>query len=260
MVRKFNKWLLVLSVALFSYIGFLLVTFPAVTAWHLVKSSQLPIQFSGISGSIWSGSAETMSVSSGKGIVTFPDVRWQLNPQALLKGELYINLQIGSATLPLEASGNIVATQNSLELNTTVVTTSAQWIINRMGNQIPGQVTGNVTIQLNKLVLTKQGCTEFSGNGVFKESQFIGVLGRFDLGNSTAEFSCKNHEIVANIQQRSAMLKSEGNFKMNIQRNYTFVGNVLPDASLPKSTKRLFQLLGQPDDNGYIPVRFYGRL
>ena len=71
--------------------SFLLTSFTQLPANLLVKvlPANLPFQIDGISGTLWHGAANSLSFQQWQ----FNQVRWQLKPAALLKGQLAIQLQ-----------------------------------------------------------------------------------------------------------------------------------------------------------------------
>ena len=260
MLRKKGKLAFIAIIALVSYGGFLIANFPASNAWSYLSNRQLPVQLSGISGTIWSGAVDKVIIKTRQQPIILPQVTWHLQPTALLQAKLSASLTVGSATTPIEGSGYLVIDRQTLMLNNLTLDTTAPWLMAFSKSAFPINTTGNVSVQINRAEFNRQGCLAITGKSKLENSQLSSPFGEFDLGDSLAVLSCQNHKLVADINQNSSMFKSQGNFLIGMDKKYRFTGKTTPDASLPKEIKQGLSLLGRPDNRGRYPLKFSGSL
>ncbi len=261
---KIGKAILLTTVGLVSYSGFLIANIPAEKVWQYLPTGQLPVTISGITGTPWSGAAENVTLTVSQKALTLPSVRWQIEPASLLKGEVQASVSLGNAASPVEARGSVVINRQTLTLNNIELDTTAQWLLAATGaadhGQIPGEVKGRVFLDLDELTINDKGCLNIHGNAELTNSGLASPIGQFDLGNSTAELSCQNRNLIARVKQKSTIASSYGDFQIGMNGRYTFTGKMTPDASLPDAMKNGLSLLGRPDEGGAYPLRFRGSI
>ncbi len=256
--KKIGKITLLSVVGLISYSGFLVANLPAEALWQYLPTDRLPIKPANISGTVWSGAAESVTVAVSRQSLMLPSIYWQVEPASLLKGNLKIDVELGDLTKAFEGSGTVTLGRHSVNLKNLELNTTAQWLASAINHQMPGDLTGNVRLQVDDLTVNDQGCTGFTGNAELVSSQLRSAFGQFDLGNSTAELSCQNQKFIARINQESSMVSGDGKFMAGINGHYSFTGKLTPDSSLPEAIKNGLNLLGKPDSNGNYPLSFKG--
>ncbi len=256
--RKIGRIALLSTIGLVSYSGFLIANMPAEKLWQYLPTDQLPVQPTGISGTPWKGSAESIMLTVSRKPLVLPSIRWQIDSTALFRGELKVAVELGNAASPIEGEGIVTLDQQTLTLENLELDTTAQWLVSATGGKVPGELSGNVFLQLDELVLNNSGCTQLRGDGEWTSSRLSSPFGQLDLGNSTAELSCQNKNLVAKVNQKSPIINSYGDFQIGTSGRYTFTGRMTPDASLPDTMKQGFSLLGSADSNGAYPLKFRG--
>lgn len=258
--KKLGKIILFSTIGLVSYSGFLITNMPAGKLWQYLPTDHFPVQPTGISGTLWSGSAESMAISLSREPLILPSIRWQIKPVSLLEGKLKVDMSMGSAASVIEGEGIITISQQAVKLEDVELDTSAQWLVSATGDQVPGDLTGNVMLQLDELVVDDKGCIQINGDAEMTNSQLVSAFGRFDLGNSTAELSCQNQQLVARVNQKSSIISSYGEFQIGTSGRYTFTGKMTPDSSLPEPISKGLSMLGRPDSKGAYPLQFRGSI
>lgn len=258
--KKTGRIALLSVVGLISYSGFLVANLPAEKLWQYLPTDQLPIKPAGFSGTIWSGATESVTLTTPRQTLILPSVRWQIKPASMLKGKLEVDVELGALTSAIEGSVTVTLSQHSVHLERVELNTTAQWLASAIHHQIPGDLVGNVQLQVDRLTINEQGCTELTGSAELANSQLQSAFGLFDLGNSTAKLSCREQQFIARINQRSSMVSSESEFKVGMNGSYSFTGKVTPDSSLPETIKEGLNLLGKPDGNGNYPFFFKSSL
>ncbi|WBA82065.1 type II secretion system protein N [Endozoicomonas sp. GU-1] len=257
---KTGKVILLSTLGLVSYSGFLIANMSAATVWQYLPTRQLPVNISGITGTLWSGAAESVTLTVLRKPLALPAIRWQIEPASLLKGEVQVSVELGNAASPVEGQGTVVINRQTLTLNNVELDTTAPWLLaslqdTTVGN-IPGEVQGNVLLELDELILNDKGCVNINGNAALTNSGLTSPSGQFDLGNSTAQLSCQNRSLIARVTQTSSIINSYGDFQLGTSGRYTFTGKMTPDASLPAPMKQGLAFLGQPDSNGAYAFSF----
>ena len=255
---KAVKWIFYTVLGLFSFCGFLLANLPAQTLWQYLPHDR--VELKGISGTPWSGMVESLLINSTKSPLLLPAVRWQMDLSQLLQGKLVFNVHIGGAALPVNGYGTIMATQAALTLENVAFDTTAQWLVNASGQPLPASVAGNVFLQLDELTVNNTGCLSINGEAQLAQSQLESTLGKFDLGNTTANLNCQGGELVAQIIQSSSLFKSQGNLRIGINGRYAFVGNIRPKESMPVSLRKGLNMFVSADASGSYLLNFRGVL
>ncbi len=257
---KIGKVILLSTVGLVSYSGFLIANMPAERVWQYLPTEQLPVNMSGITGTPWSGAAESVTLTMSRKLLSLPSIRWQIEPASLLKGEVQVSVELGNAASPVEGQGAVVVNRQMLRLNNVELDTTAQWLVAATGGKVPGEVKGNVFLELDELIVNDKGCLTIDGTAELTNSGLASPFGQFDLGNSTAELSCQNNNLTAKVSQKSSIISSYGDFQISTNGRYTFTGKMTPDASLPDPMKQGLAILGTPDSTGAYPLRFRGAI
>ncbi|MGO0309208.1 type II secretion system protein N [Endozoicomonas acroporae] len=257
---KTGRIILLSTLGLVSYSGFLIANMSAATVWQYLSTRQLPVNMSGITGTLWSGAAESVTLTVSRKPLALSAIRWQIEPASLLKGEVQVSVELGNAASPVEGQGMVVINRKTLTLNNVELDTTAPWLLaslqdTTVGN-IPGEVQGNVLLELDDLILNDKGCVNINGNAALTNSGLTSPFGQFDLGNSTAQLSCQNRNLIARVTQTSSIMNSYGDFQLSTSGRYTFTGKMTPDASLPAPMKQGLAFLGQPDSNGAYAFSF----
>ena len=154
--------------------------------------------------------------------------------------------------------------RQTLTLNNVELDTTAQWLLSSLkdatGGKVPGEVKGNVFLELDELIVNDKGCLTIDGNAELTNSGLASPFGQLDLGNSTAELSCQNRNLIASVKQKSSIVNSYGDFQLAANGRYTFTGKMTPDASLPDPMKQGLAILGKPDSTGAYPLHFRGAI
>jgi general secretion pathway protein N len=227
----------------------LLVTFPARVAYRWFAPADL--QLSGISGSIWSGSA-TEGMAGGAYI---RDLTWRMQPGALLTGKLAF------ATSSKPASGTMttdvaVGLDGSLAL--TGLSGSVPLDLVHPALQQSG-INGDLSLRFDSLVLENGLPVEATGT-VTVANFFVPDLSAGVLGDFRADFQTTDSGITGNVDDVSGVLDITGVITVNADRNYSLVGEVAARPAAPPSIEQQLRFLGSPDERGMRPFRFEGQL
>lgn len=251
---------LLILIGLLSYGVFLLANLPAALVWRLVASPSLPVQLANVQGTLWSGSAGKVTINGGGGPVALPALAWtvHLSPGFVL-GKLPLTVTLGSSADEMEAHGELALSPGELEITDATIDSHAQWLADAVGSELPGTVSGSVTLKLQQLALSSAGCSHISGRATLNNLQLHSPFGTFTVGDINAPLSCKNQALVATITQSSPEFSSEGTFTMDSRGNYRYQGDARTNSSTPVALTRALSMITR-ENQGAWPLRFQGRL
>ena len=227
----------------------LLVTFPARVAYQWFAPPDLTL--SGISGSVWSGSAAE-GLAGGAYI---QDIQWTLQPAALFSGKLAFD------TVSRPASGTMdtrvaVGLDGSLTLSALRGTVPLD-LVHPAFQQ--GGISGDLRLDFDTLTLQNGMPVEATGNVVVSDF-FARDLSAGAIGDFRADFQTVDGAISGVIDDVSGVLDIEGTISLAADRTYSLVGDVAARPSAPPSIEQQLRYLGSPDERGFRQFRFEGSL
>ena len=250
-------WLSVIGVL--SYGTFLIINMPADKLWHALPANNLPVQLYDITGTPWSGAAESVVIRNGSRQIVLPRVHWTMTMSDLIFGRIRLDLVLGNASSSIEGKGSVTLSSEMLKLENITIDTTPAWVIAATGGQVPGNVSGNLFVDLKEATLTKEGCLTLDGIAGLTGSQFSFILGRFDLGNTEAVLSCDNRELLAKLTQQSPLFSTNGEFRTGIHGRYTTVAQLTPGTALHPQIRQGLMFLATPNSQGTYNLNFSGR-
>lgn len=227
----------------------LLVTFPARLAYRWFAPPDF--QLSGITGSVWSGAA-TEGMASGAYI---RDIRWRLQPAALLTGKLAFATSANPASGTMNADV-AVGIGGSLTLSNLRGNVPLDLVHNAF--QQAG-ISGDVSLEFSDLVL-ENGVPVAATGQITVESFFARDLSAGVLGDYRADFQTTDGSISARVEDIAGVLEIAGVITINPDRSYSLVGDVAARPGAPPSIEQQLRFLGSADERGLRPFRFEGRL
>lgn len=227
----------------------LVITFPARVAYQWFKSPA--VKLSGISGSIWRGSATQGSVAG----IYLGNIRWHFRPLDLLNGRLGYAISGNPAAGFLDA--NIaVGLGGSVKLSDV----SGVLSLTALGDTLPLKgIEGDVTLQFEELVI-RDGWTVQATGTVSVANLVSRYLSPAVLGNYRAEFQPAANGILASIEAVDGVLELTGTITLTPDRNYALVGQVAAKPNAPPAIRQQLQYLGTPDARGMRDFRVEGQL
>jgi general secretion pathway protein N len=239
------------SLCLVVYFVFLIVKLPTV---HVLAKIKLPkgVSVSGISGTIWNGHVQRAQISG----LPVSNVNWTLSFFPLLLGEISAQLKAGNIldVEQISANGYVSFKGQHLEIENLLAYIPTDLVISLLPLPIPVQADGRFKVQLDA-VDYEAGCQKFTGKGQWLNANFTGTTSVIDLGNFNADFSCENGNIVVEVKQPNRFgLTAKTVIPANM--NFKVEGRFKPEANLPKEVHQAAQFFGQPDSDGYYPIKF----
>jgi general secretion pathway protein N len=227
----------------------LVLTFPARIAYQWFAPGQLAL--SGISGSVWKGTAVQGSAAG----LFLSDVTWRFRPLSLIRLEAGYSI---TARLPsgFFESGIAIGVGNRVQfddLTAAVRLASLDALLPMKG------VDGDVSLQFSNLVFADGVPTEAQGT-VGIAGLVLRPLSPTPLGDYRAQLQTTDGVITGTVEDVSGVLDVSGDLVLNRERAYSFVGQVAAGPNAPGAVHEQLRFLGAPDQQGRREFRFEGIL
>lgn len=227
----------------------LLVTFPARVAYRWFSPPDL--QLSGISGSIWSGTA-TEGLAGGAYI---RDISWRLQPMALFTGKLAFTTSSkpASGTMVTDVAVGLGGILSLANLSGSVPLDLVHPALQQNG------INGDLSLRFDKLVI-ENGLPVAADGEVTVANLYAPDLSAGILGDFRAIFQTTDRGISGSIDDVSGVLDVSGVITISTDRNYSLIGEVAARPAAPPSIEQQLRFLGSADERGLRPFRFEGQL
>ena len=227
----------------------LIVSFPARVAYRWFAPPDLSL--SGISGSIWSGSAAE-GLAGGAYI---RDITWRLRPADLLTGKLAFSTtsRPASGSMETDVAVGIDGSLTLSNLEGSVPLDLVHPAFQRAG------ISGDLSMQFEKLVLRNGLPVDVSGNVTVK-NMYAPALSAGTLGDYRAQLVTNEGAVSGTVEDLSGVLDVIGTIAISPDRSYSLVGDVAAQPGAPPSIEQQLRFLGSADDRGFRQFRFEGQL
>ncbi len=227
----------------------LIVLFPARVAYHWAAPPD--VKLSGISGSLWSGSAVQMSVNG----LYARDLRWQLQPLALFTAKLAYAIE-ASPTSGFAEGSVAIGLGGSVTLTDVSAAVSLQALEQTLG--IPG-IRGDASLQLDNLKLV-DGFPVAAAGVVEISNLRVRTIARTPIGGYRAEIFTQETGIGASVEDTDGVIDLAGSLQLTADRSYQFIAQLAAKEDAPASIGRQLQFLGSANDRGQHELRLEGQL
>lgn len=237
-----------IAVGVLVFVTGLVLLFPARVAYQWAAPPG--VRLSGISGTVWSGSATEASVNG----VYLRDLHWRVRLHRLLQARAayavdavipggYIDTEVG---VSVGGDVHIVDFRGSLSL------ASLQQVVGMPGIQ------GSVNAEISRLRISDGVPVAADGFLTLGELVLPRVM-RSPLGSFRADVETQEDGIAASVQDTQAVIDLAGRALLTEGRNYEFLGRVAPTPQTPDKLRQQMKILGTPDANGQYELRLAGR-
>ena len=209
----------------------LIILFPARVAYDWFAPPG--VRVSGISGSVWSGSASSASVSG----VYVANFQWRIKPLRLFTGKLtYIIEGVDgseiSAYMPLQSL------QESSGIQGIGGTASARFEQIVLSNGVP--VAANGKIEVSGLLLP--------------------LVSRTTIGGYRADVFTQEDGIVASVEDTDGIVDLAGSLTLAADGAYAFDAQIAPKPETPQQIRDQLRFLGSANERGQYELRLEGGL
>jgi len=228
----------------------LIIVFPARVAYRWFAPDTVAV--SGITGSIWSGSADHAS-SDG---IYFHDLSWRFKPLGLFTAKLVY-------AIAAKPNSGFVEGDIGLGIGGTLHISNLQAAIGLQAlDQIPAirGVRGNASLRFEELTI-KDGLP-VAANGIVEISNLvIPFVTSGSIGGYRAEFHPQQEGgINASIEDMDGAVDLAGSLALAVDRTYEFRGLVAAKPETPQGVRQQLQFLGSANDRGQHQIDLDGQL
>jgi general secretion pathway protein N len=239
-----------------AYIAFTLATFPAGTALRWFAPAG--VTFTGVAGTLWSGSAASCSVEG----FTVEQVRWQTRPTQLLLGRVAASVE---ARIPDGfVSGVVTASSGAVRFNELRAATSLPALASLM--PVRG-MRGQASVQLEELVLENGWPTTIVGQLKVAELETVPLISDgsgslLALGDYTVVFRpAPPGALAADFVDDGGPLEVSGTLNMDDARVYAIDALVKPRDGAPEALVEGLKIMtADPDAQGRRRFNLTGSL
>ena len=231
----------------------LAVTLPARVAWSLLAANYPQAQLSGLSGTLWNGQAEQLSVNRQ----ALGKLTWQLQPVSLLRGAPRVSAQLAGPTLQMEMR-LLSREDGAIELSGLQARADAAWLAPALG--IPLLIpTGRLEVDFTELVLLPGGLPERADGNIRWLDAGVSGLAQTSIG--AVEFTALGRD-----RQISGEIRNLGPSPLLIAGNYALTGTKYQSEvklRAENSDPTLVQMLkyvGEPSPDGGRLLKIQGEI
>lgn len=227
----------------------LVMLFPARVAYRWAAPTA--IAMSGIHGTVWRGKADALAA----GGLVMQEVHWKFRPLRLLTGAMSYRVDgaFQSGFLQGHVALGIGGDLTVSELRATVPLAPFAQTLRVSG------LKGEASARFGRVVI-RDGFP-IAAKGVVDVNNLVAPkLSRESIGGYRAEFFTQDDGISASIEDTDGVLDLAGSLRLNSDRSYQFIGQILPKPQTPASVRQQIQYLGNPNERGQYELRIEGRL
>lgn len=242
-----KKFLLAVIVVLV-VLGLAWWSLPAETVWHRVSERVPMVRLQGVTGRVWSGQAEGVSVRA----IPLGSAQWQFSPVAGLRGRA--DGQLSLAGGPAQLTAMLSADRSDVTLRDLRATLPAKMLEPAL--DIPAlRLLGEIRIEAPDVVL-KDGVLQ-SAQG-FLEWKDLGVSGLAEarLGGLRVDFAPEGVVVVGRVRDLGGPLAVDGTIRVQGQ---VFSAEIHLDAR-DDSVREALLYIGERKPNGGSLLRIDGAI
>lgn len=240
-----------LTAAVITLIVGLVALFPARIAYHWVSPAELSL--SGISGTVWRGSADAANANG----VLLRNLTWRFRPLRLLTGSLVYKIDGAPADGFIE--GDIfISVGRSVTISGDNIRAALPVAMFEQALNVPG-LRGNSSLQFEKIRLRDGLPIELDGSIDIANLVVPAITGG-SIGGYRAEFFTAADGISASLEDTDGVLDIAGSLQLKSDRSYQLLAQVVPKASAPAALRRQIERLPSANDPGKRELRVEGSL
>jgi len=217
---------------------------PARLLYRVVPADQLLLQ--GLTGTVWRGSASSVSLRLPQGYLQLGAVQWSLRPLSLLllAPHLDVRSEWGSQTLSGEL---ILRGQSNLEVRNLEARVDA----NLLGRFAPLAVDGTLGLQVQGLQLRNGLPYSADGRLVWQGALWRSPRGPVPLGDYALDFHEPAGEaLVGQVITLSGPLQASGAMEL-AGRHYQVDILLSGEEVMDEQLRQMLSLIAAPEDTGY---------
>ncbi|MCY7295662.1 type II secretion system protein N [Alteromonas sp. a30] len=236
---------------------YLILVVANLPATQVINRIPLPssISITGVNGTLWDGSADTVTVEG----VQVESLHWDLSVFSLLIGKVSVDIHAGNANLPdlISFKGNVNFSlfSQTLDVQEGTLFLPTHLVLAQVPLPIPVRASGRFYLDASNITysLKKNQCLAITANGGWGNAAVSGTTGMIDFGQFKAQIQCVEDSIQVQVNPENvlnldvtATLSAQGQIKAN--------GRFKPNETLPKEVHQAASLFGRADSQGYYSI------
>jgi hypothetical protein len=248
-----KAWQRYLGLGILAYVIFLVVTFPAVRAYPLLKESLAPLALYDLEGSLWSGRAGTADI----GPYRLGKLSWESRAWKLLLGRM----EFAWASAQDAGQGRGVVTRG-LSGKLHFSETKANLPMAEFGVFIPGlpvQPLGVLRIELSEMDISDNKVQAAEGTVMWENAGFL-TPQPVTLGTLAMTVNTVDSGIKGTLLDKGGALQAQGVVMLKNDGSYQVTGTLGSRDSGQPQIQQALALLGAPDAAGKVAVNWSGLL
>ncbi len=237
------------------YLLFLIMLFPANVA---VSLAPLPknINISGVSGTVWSGSAALVTVDKRQ----LEQVRWELSPWGLFLGKANLDLTIGSRANAVNGKGFISLSSSAINIEQLRFDAPSEFLLGKTRLPFKTEVEGNFSLIVQQFAQGQPWCEQLNGKLFVQQFQVNNQFGKYPLGNVEVGLTCEDGNIKVATDEAMNGLGLSGTALLKADKLVQVSAKIKETTAQPEDLKKALSFLGKQDSQGYYPITYQGRL
>jgi general secretion pathway protein N len=227
----------------------LVVVFPARVAYQWFAPPTFAL--TGISGSVWSGSALAAQVNG----VYLRDLKWRAQPLALFTGQLAFDIEASTASGFVEGNVGLgIGGETALtEFNASLSLHTLQQTLG-----MPG-LTGMLNAQFDRIVLVDG--IPVAAEGTLEVANLVApMVTRSSIGGYRVEFFTQESGVMASVEDTDGVVDIAGSLQLSSDGTYQFIAQLVPKTDTPADLRQQMQFLGTANERGQYEMRLEGQL
>lgn len=244
-----------IALGFFIYLVFLVVLFPASMA---VKLAPIPANtaISGVSGTIWSGSIDSLTVQKRQ----LEMVRWDLSVASLLMGTVKADISIGSRSSAVNGKAVVAYSFAGLDVSALRFEAPSDFLLGNTRLPFRTEIKGDVSALVDTFEQGLPWCEQLSGKLFLNKVQVTNQFGNYPLGDIALGLSCIDGQVQLATDEKLNGLGLDGSILLADNKMMQVNAKIREVNTQPDDLKKALGFLGKKDSQGYYPITYQGRL
>ncbi|WOT05176.1 type II secretion system protein N [Shewanella youngdeokensis] len=244
-----------IALGIFIYVVFLVVLFPASVA---VKLAPIPsnIVISGVSGTIWSGSIDLLTIQKRQ----VEMVHWDLNISALFTGTAEANISIGNRSSAVNGKGVVAYSADGLDVSGLRFEAPSSFILGKTKLPFKTKVSGDISALIDTYTQGIPWCEQLAGKLFLNTVKVTNQFGHYPLGDIALGLSCIDGNVQLATDEKSNDLGLDGSIVLVDKKMMQLNAKIREVNTQPEDLKKALSFLGKKDSQGYYAITYQGRL
>lgn len=237
------------------YLIFLIALLPASIVLSLAPLPNT-ISLSGVSGSIWSGSIETVTVQKRQ----LELVQWELSPWDLFLGKAKLDLVVGNRGTAVNGKGLVTLSMSGIKAQGLRFEAPGSFLIGNSRLPFRTKVDGELSLIVEELAQGQPWCEQLTGKVFLNRAKVKNQFGDYPLGDIELGLSCVDGNVKVKTDETMNQLGLSGSVLLQAEKMVQISAKIKETASQPEDLKKALVFLGKHDSQGYYPISYQGRI